>query len=211
MREIDLETWARREHFAFFRGTDLPFYNVNVRVDVTGVPERARERSLSFTSVLLHLTMRALNAVENLRYRIRGDAVVLHDVVHPAFAYLKDGDDLFSLVVVEYCDDVVAFDRAVREAVRRSTAYFDLASLAGRDDLAFVSPMPWIPFTAVDHTLSLNKDDAIPRITWGKYVEHGGRTLLPFNIQVNHVFVDGLHAARFFEELDRGIEEFRGA
>jgi chloramphenicol O-acetyltransferase type A len=208
MRQIDLEAWPRRQHFAFFRRADLPFYNVNVRVDITGVPERARERSLSFTSVLLHLTMRALNAVENFRYRVRGDAVVLHDVVHPSFAHIKDGDDLFGMIAVDYCDDVVEFDRAVQDAVRRSTAYFDPA-LAGRDDLAFVSPMPWVPFTAVDHTLSLNKDDAIPRITWGKYVEHGARTLLPFNIQVNHLFVDGLHVARFFEELDRGIEEFR--
>jgi chloramphenicol O-acetyltransferase type A len=208
MREIDLGMWPRREHFAFFRRADLPFYNVNVRVDITGVPQRARERSLSFTSVLLQLTMRALNAVENFRYRIRGDAVVLHDVLHPSFAHLKDGDDLFSMVTVGYLEDVAAFDQAVRDAVRHSTACFDPA-LAGRDDLAFVSPMPWIPFTAVDHTLSLNKDDAIPRITWGRHVEHGGRTLLPFNIQVNHVFVDGLHVARFFEELDRGIEEFR--
>jgi chloramphenicol O-acetyltransferase type A len=208
VREIDITSWPRREHFAFFRGADLPFYNVNVQVDITGLPLCAKERSLSLTSTLLHVTMRSLNAIENFRYRIRGDAVVLHDVVHPSFAHLKDGDELFSLVTVDYSEDVVAFDEAVRDAIRESTTYFDLSVLTGRDDLVFVSPMPWIAFTAVDHTLSLNRDDAIPRVTWGKHTERAGRTLLPFNIQVNHACVDGLHVARFFEGMDRALAEF---
>ncbi len=68
--------------------------------------------------------------------------------------------------------------------------------------------MPWLSFTAVDHTLSLRRDDGIPRVTWGKYFD-AGPTLLPFNIQVNHMFVDGLHVSRFFEQLDQEIARAR--
>ena len=42
MKEIDIETWSRKEHFQFFQRSDLPFYNVNFNVDITGLKEYAQ-------------------------------------------------------------------------------------------------------------------------------------------------------------------------
>ncbi len=205
MREIDMASWSRREHFEFFRRADLPFYNVNANVDVTGLRECARARALSFNSVLIHVAMRAVNGVENFRYRLRGETVVLHDRLHPSFAHLKEGEELFRMITVDFVDDLLEFAVGVREAIDASNSWFGLEKLVGRDDLVFISSLPWISFTGVDHTLSLKREDAMPRLTWGKCFEEHGRTLLPFNVQVNHMFVDGLHVGRFFERLDAEI------
>ena len=49
---------------------------------------------------------------------------------------------------------------------------------------------------------NFDKDDAIPRITWGKYVRQGGLETLGLSIEVNHRrFVDGVHLGRFYEAL----------
>ncbi len=69
-----------------------------------------------------------------------------------------------------------------------------------------MSSLPWISFTGLDHTLSLDRDDAIPRVSWGRYVKNGEQIMLPFNMRVNHVFVDGLHVGLFFEEFARQLK-----
>lgn len=207
MKEIDLSTWPRREHFQVFRQADLPFYNINVNLDITGVRAEARNCGVPFTQAMIHLVLRTVNGIENFRYRLHGDTVVLHDVLHPSFAHIKEGEELFRMIAVAFDEDLGRFSKACELAIAASTSYFD-PSLAGRDDFVFVSPLPWISFTGTDHTLSLRREDGIPRITWGRFFEAGGRTLLPFNIQVNHMFVDGLHVGRFFQHLDAEIARF---
>ena len=205
MKPIDLAQWKRRTHFEFFRRSDLPFYNVNTQVSVSGLKAFARAKGVSLNNTLMFVTIRALNAIENFRYRLHGETVVLHDGLHPSFAHIREGDDLFSLITLDFVDDLAAFDRAVREAIAGTTDYFNIEKLKLRDDFVFISPLPWFSFTGIDHTLSLKREDGIPRISWGKITEQDGRQRLPYNIQVNHMFVDGLHVGRFFEQLDREI------
>ncbi|MBR7799329.1 CatA-like O-acetyltransferase [Undibacterium fentianense] len=206
MKKIDISTWNRREHFAFFRKVDLPFYNVNTPVDITGLPEFVKSKSISLNSTLIYLTIQSMNQIENFRYRIRDDAVFLHDAVHPSFTHLKKGEDLFRIITMDCGNDLMQFDRDLKQAVAESTSYFNFSSAEGRDDLVFVSSLPWIAFTGLDHTLSLNRDDAIPRVSWGRFLIRDGQTMLPFNIRVNHVFVDGLHVGLFFDEFARQLQ-----
>lgn len=207
MKEIDIATWPRREHFEFFRRMDLPFYNVNFNVEITGLREFAKQHSISLNSVLIYMTVKSMNSVENFRYRLRGDSVILHDQLNPSFAHIKGDDDLFSMITVDYCEDLLEFSGRTREAIESSTTYFDLSKLGKRDDFVFISALPWISFTGVDHTLSFKKDDGIPRITWGKFFEQKQSIQLPFNVQVNHIFVDGIHVGRFLEQLNTTISE----
>jgi chloramphenicol O-acetyltransferase type A len=209
MKKIDISTWNRREHFAFFRKVDLPFYNVNTQVDITGLPELAKSKSISINSLLIFLTIQSMNQIDNFRYRIRDDSVYLHDAVHPSFTHLKKGEELFRIITMDFDNDLKRFDDKLKRAVEESTSYFDLSKAAGRDDLVFMSSLPWISFTGLDHTLSLDKDDAIPRVSWGRYVTNAEQTLLPFNIRVNHVVVDGLHIGLFFDEFARQIKCLR--
>lgn len=209
MQEIDLASWNRREHFAFFRRADLPFYNVNTTVDISGVRDYAKAHALSFNTLLVYLTTRALNRIENFHYRLHGETVVALDTIHPAFVHLRQGEELFCFITVDFQEDLAGFARAVRAEIAQSTNSYNLVRRTNRDDLVFISSLPWISFTGIDHSMSLNKDDGIPRITWGKYFDANGKTLLPFNIQVNHIFVDGLHVGRFFEALAQEIETIR--
>lgn len=59
--------------------------------------------------------------------------------------------------------------------------------------------------SAAQKTL-LDRDDNIPRITWGRYGEENGRKKLGMSVEVNHRFIDGLHLGKFYEKLQADID-----
>lgn len=206
MKEIDIEKWDRKEHFLFFQKTDLPFYNTNFNIDITGLKEITKEADLSFNTTLIYITMRAMLKIENFKYRYENGRVVEYDDILPSFTHIKKGESLFRFITVEFNDDLKKFDKDVKQKIADSKNYFDVDELKNGTNFVFISSLPWIPFTGIDHTLSVNKYDTIPRVTWGKYYQNGERVLLPYNIQVNHLFIDGLHVGMFYENMLAEIE-----
>lgn len=211
MKEIDIETWDRKEHFMFFLKSDLPFYNTNFNLDITGLKEKTKQAGVSFNTTLIYITMNAMLKIENFKYRYENGRVIEYDKILPSFTHIKKGESLFRFITVEFDDSLRDFDAEVKRKIAGSKNYFDTEELKLGTNFVFISSLPWIPFTGIDHTLSLNKDDTIPRITWGKYFQNGDRVLLPYNIQVNHLFIDGLHVGMFYENMLSEIERMKKA
>ena len=205
MKEINFDTWERRPHFLFFKSVAYPIYNITFDVDVTPVRMWAQEQNVSFSLALIHLSMKALNSVENFRYRLRGETVVLHEITRPSFTDMNSGSELFKMVNAPMEDDIKTFIAKAKEISQKQTVYFPFEEWAGRDDFVFFSLLPWVSFSAIDHTVNLKQGDAVPRVTLGKFREENGRVLLPYNVQVNHLFVDGIHLGKFKDALDREI------
>lgn len=205
MEEIDFDTWSRKEHYAFFMMNDLPFYNVSFNIQVNGLRSYCKSRGISLTNTLIYYTVKSLNAVDSFLYRNVGGKIVKYPSLHPSFSCLREGEELFRLITVDFDSDILRFDRMVKDEIRQSKKYFDASRLQGRSDFVFISSLPWLPFTAIDHTLSLKKEDAIPRVSWGKIVTAGDDSYIPFNIRVNHAFIDGIHVGKFYDELQRNM------
>jgi len=207
MIEIDMMNWNRKQHFDFFGRSDLPFYNVNLDLDITGVKEYTKSKHISLNNMLMYLVLKSMTAIDNFRYRIRAEKVVLHEMLHPVFAHIKAPDnDLFMMVAANYNAELAAFNTAIKTTIQRQRDYFALDVMQGRDDFVFFSSLPWFSFTAIDHTLNLNKNDGIPRVTWGKIKTSGHKEYLPFNIQVNHRLVDGVHIGYLLDEINVQIK-----
>ncbi|MCD7962181.1 MAG: chloramphenicol acetyltransferase [Rikenellaceae bacterium] len=203
MKYIDMENWSRKEHFSFFYKMDYPQYNICMDLDVTDFLAFTKKRELSFYYSMIYAVTRIANDVKNFKYRIRDGKVVLHDTIHPSFTGIDDrvSDDLFKMVTVDYIDSVTAFVQEAQKESEDQKYYFDPQKLIGRDDLIYITCIPWISFTHLSHTISLNRDDAVPRISWGKYYKRGDKVLLPFSVQVHHALADGIHVGRYVEKL----------
>lgn len=91
------------------------------------------------------------------------------------------------------------------EIIRSGGAFLEAASET--DDLVYLSCLPWFDLTCCMNERNFDKDDAIPRITWGKYVRQDDRETLGLSIEVNHRFVDGVHLGRFYEALQQKIND----
>ena len=208
MREIDFNNDIHRQkHFAFFRRMDQPHTAVCAPVDITAFLARLRATKGHFTTNIVYELSRAANAVPEFRWRIRGERIVEHDRVHPSFTVQTSASSVFSFCTVEFTPERRAFlQRAVREMQRRETEP-NFEDEPGRDDYLFLSAMPWVSFTSVQHAMHLSPPDSVPRLVWGKYYRRGDRTLLPLSVQVHHALVNGAEVGRFFALLEQNFQK----
>ena len=130
-----------------------------------------------FLSFLYALT-RAANAVPELRRRLLNGQVVEFDRCCPSYTAMKDSG-VYVYCLVESGDPMSNF---------------------------FVSCVPWLAYTQLKHPAT-GPDDSNPRFSWGKFTEQNGRITLPVTVFVNHALADGLHIARFYENLDRELSD----
>jgi chloramphenicol O-acetyltransferase type A len=207
MEYIDLETWKRKEHFNFFNRMDYPHFNICGNIDITHFLKVIKAEKVSFYYAMIYAATHAANEVINFRYRIREQQVVLHDKLHPSFTYLKAGEgDLFKIVRAEMQEDLFTFVNDAEERAKQQQEYFNVNNAVERDDLLYVTSVPWISFTNLTHTISLNKNDSVPRIAWGKYLTENNKVLLPLSVQVNHALVDGVHVGSYFSKLQEYLD-----
>lgn len=207
MEYINLDNWKRKEHFNFFHRMDYPQFNICANIDVSKFLNFVKTQEISFYYAMIYAATHVANEIIDFRYRIREDKVILHEKLHPSFTELVDQeDDLFKLVTVELKDNLIEFVKYAKEKSRTQKEYFIFTELMGRDDFVYITSIPWISFTHLSHTITLNKNDSVPRISWGKYFHENNKVLLPFSVQANHALVDGVHIGRYFTKLQDYID-----
>ncbi|MBZ0114735.1 MAG: chloramphenicol acetyltransferase [Thermoanaerobaculia bacterium] len=205
-RTLDIDGWARRDHFHFFRTYERPFFSICADVDVTNLLARSRQPDgPSFFVTALYLALRSINAIPELRYRLRGESVIEHDRVHGGCTVLLP-DDTFAFGFLDYHDSFAAFAPAAAAEIERvRTGPGGLVDQPGRDDIVFFSAIPWISFTSFEHALQL-PGDSNPRVVFGRHREVAGRRQMPVSLALHHALADGLHAGRFFESFQNSLD-----
>lgn len=209
---LDTSAWSRRRQLEFFQGYDRPFFNLCAPVEVTGLRELCRRSGHSFFLASHYLALRAANAVPEFRYRLRGDRVLVHPRVHGGSTVLRD-DETFTFAYFDYTDDFASFvEAAAPELERLKTGPAPFDPQDERDDLIHFSVIPWVAFTSFQHARRTNPEDSVPKIVFGKVYEDRvfdgddpeGRKVerMPVSVEVHHALMDGLHAGRFFSELE---------
>lgn len=204
MRFIDIETWPRREHFRMFNASAAPHFSVCAPLDVTAFYRAVKRGGWSFTVATVYAVTRSANAIPEFRYRIRGEAVVEHEVVHPSMTVLGR-DDLFSICTMEYTGDLAggfaAFAAGAAERMAEAREQPTMKDDTARDDLLFVTSVPWVSFTSLAFPGHLHPCQSIPNFAWGKMFAEGRRLKMPLALRAHHGLVDGVHAGRFYEHI----------
>lgn len=200
MEYVDMETWPRREIFEFFSATSRPFYSVSFRLDVSPARSFAAEKGLSFYRCMIWLVTKAMARVEAFRYGLEAGCVVRYAARRPSFTDKKPGADFFHICTMdEVEDDIAAFCVRAGERSRSQPGFISYGD--ERQDLIYISCLPWLDVTALTNEGELGRLDTIPRISWGKLVPRGEGVELVFCMEVNHCFVDGEDIGRFAGEL----------
>lgn len=209
MKTLDLNTWPRRKHFELFREYESPRFSLCVQVDVSRLYAWVKARGLSFNTAIVYVASRAANALPAFRQRIRGAEVVEHEVVHPSFTVLAS-DDLFGFCTVRYEEDFAAFYTRAEATILQARANPSLEDAPGRDDYLFMTSLPWVTFTSIQHAVRVMAADCVPRIAWGKYQAQGDRLLMPLSVQVHHALADGVHVGRFYTQAQDLLDQPEG-
>lgn len=205
MKEIDVETWNRKDLFRFFRGFEQPHFNITANVDVSRLKEFTKKESLSFSLSALHSAVKSANSIPEFRTRIIDGKVVEFGIVHGSQPIMLE-DESFLFCLYEYCEDVHDFDRNGRVAAEQCKSAGMLDGNPERLDQIFFSVIPWVSFTSFKNAQRRDDAETVPRIVFGKVFERDGRHLMPVSVEVHHALVDGLHVGRFFERFQNTLD-----
>ena len=198
-RTVDLETWPRAAQFHFFRTYQKPHYATTSRLDVTHLMQRKAD-GISAYRACLYAIGAGLHAVPELCMRFQGDVVTQHQIITLSMTVPTDAGS-FGYAYVPFLPDLMPFDAQAKALIGQVAAGGALSANSGeRDDLAYLSCMPWLDYTSINNALP-GPDDCIPRVTWGKFTAHDGRWDMAMTLEVHHALVDGAQVGAYFEAV----------
>ncbi|AOT70553.1 chloramphenicol acetyltransferase [Geosporobacter ferrireducens] len=203
---IDIESWPRKAQYKLFKQMDYPHFNICANLDITKTYSYIKNNEIPFFKAMVFLTSKVVNNIPEFRYRIQGEKIAEYNITHPSFTIMTK-PEVFSFCTVDYTGDFHCFNNKVEEKKVLLNGNVDVEDEPNRDDLIFITSIPWISFTSVTHPIHLSPTDSIPRISWGKFFKDNGELKLPFSVQVNHALMDGFHVGKYFEELQEALNK----
>lgn len=204
MREIPLSDWKRKEHCEFYKNADIPYYSTSFQLDVAKLYNYTKKNQLSFYYSTIYIVTKAVNRIEEFKTRLREDKVIIYDSLIPSFTDLEKGSKLHKIVKSEVKGTIEEYCKITKERSEKQDYFFPSEQEEANDNYIFISCLPWFSFSSITNPFTLNKDDFVPRINWGKFEknEKSGEILMPFSIQLNHRVADGIQIAEFIEAFN---------
>jgi chloramphenicol O-acetyltransferase type A len=209
MKKIVFDNLHRRKHFDFFRQMDQPHFGVTTVIDINPFLQYIEDRGWPFTPTTVFAISYTLNEIPEFRYRIRGEEVIEHELIHPSFTVTTAVSDVFSFCTVPFSFNATDFIDLALTKIEEMQHQPSFEDEKGRDDFIFMSAMPWISFTSVMHPMHYHPVDSVPRVAWGRYEKKEDKVIMPVALQAHHAVVDGVHMGRFFQLLEKKMQHPR--
>ena len=199
MQNVNLNEWHRATPYHFFKHQDDPHFGWCADVDVTALKSYTQKKKLPFFLSTVYCITHTVQKIPELKYRIRGeDEVILHEVIHPSFT-TPALHQLFSFCTLEYDENPAHFFKKgipKIEHLKNSPANL---SEAPRDDVIYMTCIPWVKFSSFYFGNHQPKMDSIPRFAWGKVELQSNKMIMPLAVQLHHALADGLHLGTFYD------------
>lgn len=204
---LDLATWPRRELFEFYRDFDKPYFNICTRLDVTNLIKELRTHPRISVALTYHyFALKAANEIEPFRYRLRNGQVLVHDVINGGTTLMLP-NETFTLVYFDYAETFAEFIGPAQRAVEEMKKDPVFQPRHNDDARIHCTTLPWISFTSFSHARNWRREDSVPKISFGKFMQENDRTLMPFSVEVHHALVDGLHVGRYVTRIEEMVAQ----
>lgn len=189
MERINIDSWERGELYRFYQQSSHPFYSVCFRQDVTGLYTRCKENGWPVYLTMIHEVTRAVNGLKAFRYGYENGSVVLYDHRDPSFTDMPKGSSQFRILTVPWHRDADVWRARALEKREKQTVFLDESAEGA--NLIFISCLPWLDLTGMTNERNFDRNDAVPRISWGKFVRDGNRLVCGMAVEVHHGYIDG--------------------
>ena len=205
-KELDMQTYKRKDHFAYFCSLAYPYVGITVDVDITDLLGKLRSEKLPFFLTVCYCAAQAANGIAQFRQRIMNGRIIEFDRCRTSHTVaLEDGTYCYCTL-----EDTMPYGEYLlyaQEEQERAKAARTIEEIQEETaDLLFLSTLPWVSYTALVQPVPIPADSN-PRITWGKYFTQNGRVMLPVSVLCHHALVDGKHLADFYQLLEEAFRQ----
>lgn len=198
---VDPNTTSRAQAFELWMNAPNPMVTFFKTLDVSPLVRLSRRRKLKFNMLLCWCVGKAASGVKEFfllpvgRELFKYDSLAVNTIVKNKTGEVSSCD-------VPFNDDIQKFNRDYLELTS------EVAQTCRNHDLtqSMVIGTSAIIDTEIDGAVGMNSGIFNnPFIIWGKYRRRFFRTTLTVSFQFHHTQMDGAHAGRFLELLQRNI------
>lgn len=204
MKILDLENWNRKGHFEFFTQFEEPFFGITAPVEVATAYKNAKATQTPFFIYYLHKILTAVNTIENFKYRIKDQQIIIHDRIDTSATIMRE-DKTFGFSHIEFHPDLEIFKKIASKEIARIQNTTGIITREYPENIIHFSAIPWLNFTGLTHARSFTWPDSCPKISVGKIFEENSNQKMNVSVTVHHGLMDGYHVSLFFEELQKQL------
>ena len=202
---VDPNTTSRAQAFEIWMNAPNPMVTFFKTLDVSPLVRLSRRRKLKFNMLLCWCVGKAASGVKEFfllpvgRELFKYDSLAVNTIVKNKTGEVNSCD-------VPFNDDIQKFNRDYLEltsGVAQTCQNHDLAQSMVIGTSAIID-------TEIDGAVGMNSGIFNnPFIIWGKYRRRFFRTTLTVSFQFHHTQMDGAHAGRFLELLQKNIRSVK--
>ena len=204
--KIDLKNYPRKSHLEYFSSLQYPYVGITADVDVTKLYDFCKRKNISFYLTFLHLSAIAADDINEFRQRLHNKEVLEYDECPTSHIELLENGTYCYCTLHHH----MPFEEYIEYAEKARKDCREKGSIDEDDDVEsmyFISTLPWVHYTALIQPVA-GGEESNPRITWGKFTEDSnGKKQLPVSVLAHHGLVDGIHIAKFYQNLEKEIEK----
>ena len=193
-----VDAYYRQQLFDFFRTFQLPIYSVTVELDITGLRDFTRKHELPIYLNSCYFFARARQEIEDFRYRLVDDRIVLYDELQLGLTVPAPGG-MFSFAHFRNDPDVWRFNERAKPVLQQAKSALQTGP-PNDHNYIFFTAAPQLRFTGVTHPVKSPMEQE-PKIAFGQHSERDGRLSVPVGMQVNHIFIDGAAMGKLVERV----------
>jgi len=206
-KTIDIASWERKEIYEFFSGFSDPYFGLTAPVNVTKAVTLAKKEGTSVFALYLHACMKAINSIENFKYRVIDGEVHVFETINASTTILRE-NKTFGFSFINFNKDVDAFKiniDAEKDRIQNSTNLFPPVNTL---DCVYCSAIPWVNFTGHKEPVLGKEMETVPKLSYSKITEKEGAYFMNVSLDVNHALIDGYHASLFFTRFQEFLDTY---
>ena len=205
MKEIDPKKTKRAKAYELWMKAPNPMVTFFKTLDVTPLVKKNKKSKLKFNMLLDYCIGKAASGIEEFYLLPVGEKLIQYDTI-AVNTIVKNRDGEVSSCDILYTDDLEKYNMDYLKYTK------EVAQTCNDRDLtdSMIIGTSAIIDTELDGAVGMNSGIFNnPFILWGKYKKKFFKYYLTISFQFHHTQMDGAHAGKFLENLQREIYNFR--
>lgn len=206
VREIDPKDTARAMAFELWMKAPNPMVTFFKTLDVTNLVKVSGKKKLKFNMLLDYCIGKAAASVKEFYILPVGGKLMQYDTIAVNTIVMNQKGEVNSCDLL-YADD---FRKFYRDYMKYTTQVAETCQDRDLSENSMVIGTSAIVETELDGVVGMNSGIFHnPFLFWGKYRRKWLRYELPVSFQFHHTQMDGAHAGRFLENLQKEINRLK--